>query len=375
MTLTGLTVAIIGGGIGGTAAAAALARRGAQVTLYEQASALTEVGAGLQVSANGQAVLRALGVVGATPPDRASVSSGTVFRDGRSGRFVAKVPPPKAGRTWYMHRADLLDLLVQVAQAAGVSTVLDRVVTPGTIEADVIVAADGAHSIWRSGIDGPDSPRFTGQVAWRAVVPQTTTPEEVAATLSMGRKAHVVHYPLRANKLMNVVAIEERRDWTAESWSHEGDVSEFQRRFRDFSGPAAQAIRAAERVHMWALHARPVAGTWVKGNTALLGDAAHPTLPFMAQGACLALEDAWVLADALSASADVDSALHLYQAKRQKRAQNVVALADGNAWRFHLGRPLAWGAHAFLKLGAGYLAQRLEWVYGYDPTTVIAAEV
>jgi len=127
-------------------------------------------------------------------------------------------------------------------------------------------------------------------------------------------------------------------------------------------------------VHTWALHARPVARTWHKENVALLGDAAHPTLPFMAQGACLALEDAWVLADALAASPDVASGLAAYQDGRRTRATRVVALAAGNAWRFHMGKPLAWGAQAVLAVGAGMLARRLEWVYGYDATEVFARQ-
>ena len=370
MELTGLGVAVVGGGIGGMAAAAALAQRGARVVLYEQAPELAEVGAGLQVSCNGQRVLRALGAVGDVPPERAAVSPGTVFRDGRSGREVARVPPPQDGATWYMHRADLLDCLVRTAERAGVSLSLGSPVEPGAVQADLIVAADGVRSHWRLGIDGPVVPAFTGQVAWRAVVPwQEEAP--AAASVSLGHRAHVVSYPLRTGRLMNLVAVEERRDWQAESWTQTGDPGEFRARFAKFGGTVGEAIARVDNVHTWALHGRPVARTWARDNVVLLGDAAHPTLPFMAQGACLALEDAWVMADALEVSPDLPIGLARYQSLRQDRARKVVALAQGNAWRFHMGWPFNWGAYGTLRLGAGMLGRRLEWVYGYDATRAV----
>lgn len=369
MDLTGLGVAVVGGGIGGMAAATALAQRGARVVLHEQAPALEEVGAGLQVSMNGQRVLRALGAAGDTPPEGATLSPGTVFRDGRSGRAVARVAPPRDGATWYMHRADLLDCLVRAARAAGVELDLGRLVGPGTVAADLVVAADGVRSVWRSDVDGPVQPSFTGQVAWRALVPWQG--EAVApASVSLGHRAHVVSYPLRAGRVMNLVAVEERRDWQSESWSQTGDPDEFRARFSDFGGAVGAAIARVGTVHAWALHGRAVARRWVKDNVVLLGDAAHPTLPFMAQGACLALEDAWVLADALSTAPDLATGLARFQTLRRGRAERVVALARGNSWRFHMGWPLNWGAYATLRLGSGLLGRRLEWVYGYDATRV-----
>lgn len=375
MDLRDLKIAVIGGGIGGTAAACALAQRGADVTLYEQAPAFGEVGAGLQVSANGQAVLRALGAVGLEGHPAATVSRGTTFRDGAKGRYVTTVRPPSAGPTWYMHRADLLGLLCKAAEQAGVKTELGRLVTPGTVEADLIVAADGVKSVWRSLVDGPDSPQFTGQVAWRATVPWARRGGGDEAVLSMGHRAHLVTYPLRQGTVMNLVAVEETRDWTRESWSEEGDPDELRRRFRDFGGVMGDILADVQTVHRWALHLRPVAGRWTKDNLALLGDAAHATLPFMAQGACLALEDAWVLAAALDKSDDMSSALQGYENARKARAARIVGLARGNAWRFHMGKPFAWGAQAVLAMGSGLLARQLDWVYGYDATRVFPRDV
>ena len=371
MEVNTLKVAVIGGGIGGMAVATALAQRGASVRVYEQAPELEEVGAGLQISANGQRVLHALGIKGAA---HAQISPGTQMIDGHTGRKVAFVPTPSAGATWYMHRADLLALLVRAAQEAGVELVLDRLVTPGTIQADLIIAADGGQSLWRSTVDSPVTPSFTGQVAWRALVPcDPPATADQPATLSMGSRAHVVSYPLRGGDVMNIVAVEERSGWSEEGWRQEGDIAEFRARFADFNGPEKDLIARAETAHLWALHMRPVARTWTDGTVALLGDAAHPTLPFMAQGACMALEDAWVLADAVEGGHNLPAALARYQSARRARTEDIVGLARGNAWRFHLSRPWAWGAHAVLALGAGVMSRRLDWVYEYDATLVIRA--
>lgn len=366
MDLTGLGTAIVGGGIGGMAAAIVLARQGAAVTVYEQAPALEEVGAGLQVSINGQRALRALGVVAAGQvPDAASLSAGTRMIDGRSGREVAMVPGPRGGPTWYIHRADLLGLLVNTAQDAGVKVELGRLLSPGAVQADLIVAADGVKSVWRNTVDGPVLPAFTGRVAWRALVPWDGAVPGSAA-LVMGHRAHIVAYPLRAGRLMNLVAVEDRRDWQEEGWRISGDAEAFRARFSDFRGAVQDIIARVQDVHIWALHARPVAQRWTDGHVALLGDAAHPTLPFMAQGACLALEDAAVLGRELARAQTLEAGLRAYQDIRRPRAEQVVALARGNGWRFHMGWPFSLGANLVLGLGAGALARRLEWVYGYD---------
>lgn len=371
MQLQDLNIAIIGGGIGGMAAGAALARRGARVVLYEQAHALAEVGAGLQISPNGQAVLWAIGA-GQAAGEAATVSSGTRFHDGTSGRALAHVPGPHSGPTWYMHRADLLAALVEAAQTAGVEIELSGHRVPGSLEADLVIAADGVGSTWRTAVDGPDRPQFTGQVAWRALVPCAPDLLPTQAQLYMGSRAHIVIYPLRQGRLANIVAVEERHGWIEEGWNLQGSLQEFRDRFANFHGQAGDVVAKAKQVYQWALHTRPVARQWHKDNVVLLGDAAHPTLPFLAQGACMALEDAAVLTGVLQAAKDIPSALARYQSLRADRARRIVAIAKGNAWRFHMPRPWAWGAHLALKIGAGALARRLEWVYDYDATKVAA---
>ncbi len=368
-------VVVIGAGIGGVAAAIAFAQQGATVEVFERAHAIEEVGAGIQISANGRKVLEHLGVVSPGPHDAAITSTGTEFRDGAQGRFVARVAPPAAGPTWYMHRADLLGLLIRRAEDLGVQFTLGQRQPPGSVQASLVIAADGAKSDWRSFVDGPCDARFTRQVAWRALVPWDGQGGTSSSVLSMGSGAHVVSYPLRAGSIMNLVAVEERDNWTEEGWRLQGDRAEFRARFAQFGGLVGEMIAEAFDLHLWALHARPVAKRWFRDNTVLLGDAAHPTLPFMAQGACLALEDACVLAKAVAGSADLDSGLKLYQSARQDRVKKVVQLATGNAWRFHMPKPLAWGAQAVLALGAGQLARRLEWVYSYDATRAVSRVV
>ncbi len=382
MNIKGLNFCVVGGGIGGLAAALALRQRGAQVTVLEQNAALTEVGAGLQISANGMAVLRALGVAGEVP-EAAQKSHGTILRDYRRGRIISRIPAPSAGPTFYYHRADLLDLLHQSAKDAGVDIRLDaRVehVTKHPSEAEVVlesgerlhavcgIAADGGRSAIRPVLNGAETPVFTRQVAWRATLPWQDRVEAPQAFLTMGPGRHVVTYPLRDQRLMNVVAIEERSDWQQEGWRLRGDPEDLRARFADFGGPVGQILSNIEETHIWALFLRPVAQSWQNGRLALLGDAAHPTLPFMAQGACLALEDAWVLARSFDEQSGVAQALAAYEASRRKRARNVVAAASDNARNFHLRGPMRLAAQMALATIGPRLTRKYDWIYDYDPT-------
>ncbi|EEX10521.1 monooxygenase, FAD-binding [Ruegeria lacuscaerulensis ITI-1157] len=382
MKIDGLNFCVIGGGIGGMAAALALRQSGARVTLLEQAPELTEVGAGLQISANGMAVLRALGVAGASSK-AAQKSHGTILRDYRRGRVISTVEAPSAGSTYYYHRADLLDALVKAAVQAGVDIRLNARVTnvrkhpsdaeismhDGTrIRAECVVAADGARSGIRPVLNGSEAARFTHQVAWRAIIPWAERSAAPMANLTMAPGRHVVTYPLRDQSLMNIVAIEERSDWTEEGWRLEGDVVDLRARFADFGGVTGDILARIEKVNIWALFLRPVAQKWQNGRVALLGDAAHPTLPFMAQGACLALEDAWILKRCFDEQSGVKRALEAYEAARQVRARRVVAAAAANARNFHLQGPARIAAQAALWLVGRRLAQRYNWVYDFDPT-------
>ncbi|MET4103071.1 salicylate hydroxylase [Roseovarius sp. MBR-78] len=384
MGLNATRIAVIGAGIGGLAVAQALARRGADVTVLEQAAEIAEVGAGLQISPNGAAVLDALGL-GAGLRARAVAAQAVQLCDYRGGE-VLRLDLREAGQGGYhfLHRADLIELLADGARAAGVRIrLLQRVagVTGGArprvdlangarFDADIVIGADGLHSVVRPVLNGLAAPAFTGQVAWRALIPNTQDRGR-EVRVHMGPMRHVVSYPLRGGQILNLVAVQERAAWTAESWSQTDDPNALRAAFADF-GPEVRAMLAAvDVVHLWGLFRHPVARVWQGGGLAILGDAAHPTLPFMAQGACLALEDAWVLAASLDDAGDMAGGLARYQALRESRARRVVAAATGNAWKYHLSfPPLRWAAHTALRAG-GRLApeamiRQFDWIYRYD---------
>ncbi len=376
---------MIGAGIGGLAAALALAQRGARVRVLEQAPEIGEVGAGLQISPNGVVVLDALGL-GEGARARAVASRAVRLIDGPSGREVARLD--LSARDFLLfHRADLQALLLEGARAAGVEIETGRKLIGVTLEGarprlrfkggaeeeevGFVVGADGLHSQLRRAINPPEEPFFTGQVAWRALVEDDgSAPCE--ARVHMGPGRHLVAYPLRAGRLINIVAVEEREAWAAEGWFHRDDPANLRAAFAGF-GPEIQALlERVQQVHVWGLHRHSVALEWHRGRAAILGDAAHPTLPFMAQGAVMALEDAWVLADSLAALGLEDGAA-LYQARRRPRAARVIEAANRNARNYHLrALPTRLAAHTGLRLLSRFAPARLlaryEWIYAYDVT-------
>lgn len=390
MRLAGTKVIVVGAGIGGLTAALALRARGAEVTVFEQAEAVTEVGAGIQVSPNGSAVLNALGLQSRF--EKATVQGqAVVLRDYRKPDEVLRLDLEKYAadqRFAFVHRADLIDLLVHAVRRAGIQLRLlqkvDRFET-GTkpvlhmcngvkVQADLVVGADGLHSKARTALNGADAPFFTGQVAWRAVVPNTLgLPDE--AQVFMAPRRHLVCYPLRGGSVVNLVAVQERAGWKAEGWAHRDAPENLRRAFSDFAGSAQSLLDQVTEVGLWGLFRHPVARHWHKGRVVILGDAAHPTLPFLAQGANLAMEDAWVLASALEEAETIDAGLVAYQERRRSRAQKVISAANGNAWKYHLSStPLRNAAHIALRLGGSLAPERMvrqfDWLYRYDVTRI-----
>lgn len=374
---------VIGAGIGGLACALALARRGVAVTVVERADALREVGAGIQISPNGLVVLRALGLERDLRMRGAVQGEAVILRDHARGAQVARLDlgllPPDQGYL-FVHRADVIDVLGCAVRAAGVTLRLGvevAQVTPGhpplvicddgtRLRAELVVGADGIHSRTRPVLNGQDSAAFTGQVAWRATVPNAVD-HPPAAVVTMGPGRHLVSYPLRGGDLVNLVAVEERDAWAAEGWALPDDPANLRAAFARFGGAARDLIDAVEYPTLWGLHRHPVAACWQRDGVALLGDAAHPTLPFLAQGANQALEDAWVLA------AHADD-LPRYAAQRGDRVPRVIRAAEGNAWRYHLRPgPLRLAAHTALRIGSrvapGQMLRAFDWLYAHDVTT------
>lgn len=383
-----MDIAVIGGGIGGLTCALALRQRGATVTVLEQAQAITEVGAGIQVSPNGLRVIEALGL-GDDLARRCVQGQAVSLRNGSTGAEVARLDLtrlPADQRYFFVHRADLVDLLSSAARDQGVAVrLLQRVdtVAPGdkprivlatgdTREADLVIGADGIHSAVRPALNATQKPFFTGQVAWRCIVPNTTG-HPPHARVHMGPGRHMVTYPLRDGSVLNVVAVEERAEWAAESWSQKDDADNLRKAFAGFDAEVHQILSRAETPGVWGLFRHPVAARWYGPGVALLGDAAHPTLPFLAQGANMAMEDAWVLADALDRAPDRDAGLSAYQQRRKARVTRVIDAASKNARNYHLSPgPFRFAAHTALgllsRVSPGQMLGRFDWLYGHDVT-------
>ncbi len=370
MRLEGTPVTIVGAGIAGLAAACALARRGARVRVLEQAPAIAEVGAGLQISPNGLAVLDALGL-GDAIRARSVTARAIRLRDHRGAPVLTlDLARYQTGRPYlFVHRARLIEVLEAGARRAG-AVIETGVRLDGPPEGDgLVVGADGVRSVIRPQVDGPSEPFFTGQVAWRATIEDGGAAPEAQVFMGPGR--HLVSYPL-AGGLRNIVAVEERALWAEEGWHHEGDPAALRAAFAGFAPDAAGWLAQVRQVHLWGLFRHPVAARWHKDRAAILGDAAHPTLPFLAQGANMALEDAWVLADCLDRLPGPE-ALAAYQSLRRDRVVRVIAAAERNARNYHLSfPPLRAAAHLALRAGGriapDFPLRQFRWLYDHDVT-------
>ncbi len=368
MSLAGADVTVAGGGVAGFAVARAAALRGARVRLCEQVDAIAEVGAGLQISPNGLRVIDALGL-GTALRDVSLRARTVVLRDGLTGRSVLRLDLGSASGDYLLiHRARLIEVLESGAREAGVDIALGCRSEPGESHT-LSLAADGLHSAHRAALNGTAKPFFTGQVAWRAVIPDAGADPVVEVFMGPGR--HLVSYPL-AGGLRNIVAVEERAGWAEEGWHHQDDPEAVRTAFARFEPRVRDWLSRVVKVHLWGLFRHPVADRWFGNNIALLGDAAHPTLPFLAQGANLALEDAWVLGACLDEQDDRATAMKSYQHQRRGRVVRVVDAATANARNYHLSGPVRAVAHAGLRLAARLrpdaAVRRFDWLYGYDAT-------
>jgi len=373
-------IAVIGGGIGGLTAALACARRGAKVTVYEQAPALTEVGAGLQITPNGARALNALGIdkaLDATGVTATAVVPMDALASEEITRFDLSVQTPPYR---FYHRAALIDILARGCEAAGVVVKLGARIgglnADGSFEADgavirptLTVGADGLHSVVRGLMNTPAKPFFTGQVAWRAMI--KTDKLDPAARIWMAPGRHMVTYPLPGGRL-NIVAVQARGQWADEGWHHPDDPGNLRMAFADCGWEVKSILGEVTETNLWGLFRHPVAENWHAGSIAILGDAAHPTLPFLAQGANLAIEDAYVLARCCDEAESVDEGLHDYQQKRRARVVKAIDTANKNARNYHLGGMQRIVAHAGLramgKVAPTAFLNRLGWLYDHDVT-------
>jgi len=393
-------VVVIGGGLGGLAVALALHRTGLDVVVYEMAGARREAGAGIVVPPNMVRVLAALGLDGELPRFAVRLDAAWEFRRWADGRvlFVQEMGEAcvrRYGRPCYVaHRADLLALLqqalppgmLQLGRRCTAMTQDDRgvelVLTDADggerrVRADAVVGADGIHSALNPLVATPEPPRFSGLCAFRCLVPAEAAPPlalRAVQTLWLGPGRHFVHYPISSGRFVNVVAIVPAGEWRTESWTAPGDVADLRREFEGWDPRLQQLAAAATETRRWALYDRTPIASWVRGRAALLGDAAHAMLPFFAQGAAQALEDALVLAECLrGAEADtLPAALVRYDTIRRPRASRVQRMSRGREVRNHLADGPEQQARD-AELARGNPLADSAWLYGHDLDADLAA--
>ena len=385
-------VAIVGGGIGGLAAALALEQRGAETIVCEQSPALSEIGAGLNLTPNAVKACRVLGIEqqvlgigsGTDFLTIRSWNSGRVISRTRRGDFPKKFGAPNIG----VHRADLLDALAGAlkttqlrfdARCVGVESTARsaaaRFADGSTVEADLVVGADGIHSAVRENLFGADKPRFTGCICWRGMAEARAVPADIDTAdgaMWMGPHGHVVHYPVRRGELINIVAHIDSDAWTEESWTHECDVAEVLTTYARWNPALTRLYPYSAHWYKWALHDRDPLPQWSRGRVTLMGDAAHAMLPYLGTGAGMALEDACVLAAAISRSGDdLSAALVAYERARLPRTKAAVLGARARAKENHLASPwarlkrdvkFAWRE----RFGKDDSAFQIGWLYHYD---------
>ena len=365
-----IEVLIAGGGIGGLTAALCLAQQGCRVSVFEQGE-FAEAGAGIQLSPNCTRVLHHIGLADALRA-KAFLPEGTQFRHWRRGHVITESAlgdsvVSRFGFPYYhIHRGDLLQVLLEAANRSRHITLFAHapvcaieqhktnvrvLVNQQNFDGDLLVGADGIHSFVQAELWGPTSPRFTGNIAWRALVPADALPEGLVRPMSTvwwGPGKHFVHYYVRRGQLVNCVCVVEKRGWEVESWTQRGEFAELQADFAGWHDDIQQLLKHMDKdsLYKWALYDRDPMSNWGKGRVTLLGDACHPTLPFMAQGAAMAIEDAAVLSSCLTSPAareiDVPTALRRYEGLRRDRTRSIQMGSRRNAKVFHLSGIQAW---------------------------------
>jgi salicylate hydroxylase len=388
-----MKVLIAGGGIGGITAALCCVDAGLDVELFERSPAFGEVGAGIQISPNGMKVLERLGL----RPALAQVAfspKALEMRMGVSGAPLFTIPmgdeaASRYGAPYYhVHRADLLDVLSQalnkrapraarlnkeIASLSQGSAGVTLAFADGTsAQGDAVIGADGIQSRIREQLFGGERPRFTGNVAWRLVVPAdglaTLVPPTACVWVGPGR--HAVTYYLRRGELVNFVGVVERDDWQTESWTERGEKAELIADFAGWANPVTAVIERAHECYRWALFDRDPLPSWSVGRVTLLGDACHAMLPFLAQGAVMAIEDAWVLSRKLK-TMGATAAFAAYEAERKPRTSRAQHAARARMSLYHrrgaLGQLAAHGTiWLAARLAPGVVKASNDWLFAHD---------
>jgi len=391
------SIIVAGAGIGGLTTALALARRGLPVAIYEQAGKLLETGAGIQLSPNASRILIELGLEERLRPLAVAPDMLTI-RNARTGDEISRmilgdgIARQYGAPYWSMHRCDLQSVLHEAVMAhpdialhlgarvegaaaheRGVTTQVREGQHLRDVTGPALIGCDGVWSQVRRALGEPGTPRFSGRAAFRATVPAASMPKifrAPAVTLWLGRNAHLVHYPVRAGALVNIVAIA-HDGWRSEGWSTPANPADVLALFAaPFWGEAARAVlRTPQSWLKWALMEHPPLQRWGRDGMTLLGDAAHPMLPFLAQGAAMAIEDGAVLADCLARNRnDIPAALRDYENQRRARTARVQHSARFTGDIYELQGPVALARNLVIGgLGGTWLRTRHDWLYGWRP--------
>jgi salicylate hydroxylase len=396
------TVIVAGAGIGGLTVSLALARNGFRVIVLEQAERLQDTGAGIQLSPNAARVLIDLGFGERLQPHVVAPAAVRVL-NAKSGREIVRIPLGDTAAQrygapyWIIHRGDLQAVLsTAVAQELDISLKLgmrmeDFVTHPNGVTVSArggtaawnehghaLIAADGLWSVSRERFGFSEPPRFSGRTAWRALVPATEVLPEFRGPLIhlwLGPDAHLVHYPVKGGKVINIVVIT-ADDWNAEGWSEPASRSDLLPRLTaaHWAQQAQALVRLPEAWLKWALFDRRPLMNWSQGAAALLGDAAHPMLPFLAQGGAMAIEDAVVAAQCLARMPnDAAAALKYYVAIRRGRTRKVQRQASRNGRHYHLKGVSAMLRNAAMGvMGGQHLLGHYDWLYDWRPPAALS---
>tara|TARA_X000000368_G_C23038032_1_gene715515 strand:+ start:959 stop:2137 length:1179 start_codon:yes stop_codon:yes gene_type:complete len=387
-----MKILIVGAGIGGLVSALCLNKKGYEVEIYEQSEVLSELGAGVQLSPNATRVLDYLKLTDDLKPHVFEPRS-FQFLNYKTEKIISKrelglkIQDDFGFPNFDVHRADLQKVLLNKVEEEGIKILTNmKVIDVGNeenkayikineekIKADIVIGADGIHSIVREKIFEKKESSFTGNVAWRMLIPVDLLPRDLIlpdTTVWLGPKKHFVSYHVSGGKNLNCVCLVEQDGWTNESWSERGNIEDLREVYNGWNQTIETLLKIANpnTLYRWALHDRPPMKQWSKGRIILLGDAAHPMLPFLAQGAAMAIEDGAVLADCISSYKDKEKSLKYFEQIRKPRTSFVQLAARRNAKILHLS-----GLAAFFRnIIMGYAGNKIfNKLYRYDALSAV----